>query len=98
MIEGINRRDRTAAPVRGIDRPRKLVIVLVRPDAESKADLFEVAHAFDALRLGLGLGQGGQEQASENRDDGDDDEQFDQCEGGLVIARCFHMVGRVWEG
>ena len=80
MIEGINRRDRNAAPVRGIDRPRKLVTVFVRPHAEGEADLFEVADAFDALGLGLGLGESRQQEAGENGDDGDDDQQFNERE------------------
>ena len=54
----------------------------------SKLQLLAIAHAGDALRLGLGLGQRRQKHARQDRDKGDHYEQFDQCKtassGGLV--------------
>src|SRR5262249_14317217 len=45
------------------------------------ADLFEVVLALDPRRGGAHLLYGGEQQADEHRDDGYDDEKFDQREG-----------------
>ena len=52
---------------------------------EGQSQLLQIIHAGDALGLGLGFGERGQEQAGEDGNDGDDDEQLDERERG---ARC----------
>ena len=61
-----------------------------------------VAHALDTLRLQFGFGERGEQHRSQNRDDGDDDEQLDKGEpagsdlsingggGGAAILVMFH--------
>ena len=44
------------------------------------AKLFKGIEALNLLRLGLGLGQRGQEHGGENRNDGDHHQQFDERE------------------
>src|SRR5919198_1519086 len=58
------------------------VVVVV----ERQADLLEVIRALHAIRRLADLLDGGQEQANEDRDDGDDDEQLDQGEAGPASA------------
>ena len=41
-------------------------------------DLPLIVHAIDAPRFFLGVRQRGKQQTGKNRDDGDDDEKFDQ--------------------
>jgi hypothetical protein len=43
--------------------------------------LFVGVEALRALALFLGFGESGQQEAGEDRDDGDDDEEFDEGEG-----------------
>ena len=50
---------------------------------EGQSQLLQIIHAGDALGLGLGFGERGQEQAGEDGNDGDDDEQFDERERGI---------------
>ena len=45
-----------------------------------KTELPEVVQTGDAIRLLFGTGQGRQQHGGQNRDDGDDHEQFDQGE------------------
>ena len=51
----------------------KSVFVVVQIHGKSDAQLFEVAHAIDFVRLGLGFGQSRKEHSRQNRNDGDDD-------------------------
>src|SRR6266511_4285156 len=53
------------------------MIVGVKLPCELK--LFKTVEARDRLRLCFGFAQCRQEEAREDRDDGDDDEQLDQC-------------------
>ena len=56
--------------------------------APGEEKLAMVVHALNALGLCLGLGHGRQEHAGEDRDDGDDDEEFDQ--GEAICSRTLH--------
>ena len=53
-----------------------------------KAELADVADAVGALRGGFGASECGQQHRRQNRDDGDDDEQFNQGEGTFAGFRC----------
>ena len=59
----------------------------------------EVADAVDLLGLGFGFGKRRQQHAGENRDDGDDHQQFDQRERGQTGAGAnefaFHAMGQM---
>ena len=65
-----------------VERVEILVIVGVHVIAEIL--LFLVRDTLDPLGLDLGAGQGWEQHACENGDDGDDDEQLDECEGARV--------------
>ena len=54
--------------------------VVFRVHGESQTDLFEIADARRGLGFCTCLGQRREQHGGENRDDGDDDEQFNQCE------------------
>jgi hypothetical protein len=45
---------------------------------KSKAELLEIVHALDALGAVLGFADRREQKAGENRDNGNDDQQFDQ--------------------
>ena len=47
------------------------------------AELAKVRHAFCASSTFFGFRQRGQKQRRQNGDDGNDDQEFDQCEGRL---------------
>ena len=62
-----------------VGKGKRIPVVLdIHPPRQHQ--LPTVVHAHDALGLGLGLGQRGQQQAGQNGDDGNDDEQLDQRE------------------
>ncbi len=66
------------------------VRVIVHPESP-----MEVVDAASLLGLGLGPGQGRQKQRGQNRDDGNDHQQFDQCERisparAATLERGFH--------
>ena len=61
-----------------ITDPVLCVVVAVYGAGED--DLLEVGEAGDALCLIAGFREGGQQHGGENRDDGDDDEEFNQRE------------------
>ena len=63
------------APTVGTNQP---IFVVLRVKPPGQHHLLVVVHAADAVRLGLGLGQGGQEQAGQNGDDCNDNEKFYQ--------------------
>jgi hypothetical protein len=54
--------------------------MLIGEQAHRDPDLAQLADALDLPGLVLGALQGREEQPSQNRDDGDDDQQFDQGE------------------
>ena len=47
------------------------------------AELTQVRHALDASAPFFGFRQRGQKQRRQNGDDGNDDQEFDQCEGRI---------------
>ena len=59
---------------------RERVVVIVRVELKEDADLSEAIEAVSSLSLGFRLGQRWQEHASQNGDDGDDNEELDQGE------------------
>jgi hypothetical protein len=59
--------------------PRVRVVVVV----SRQPDLLQVVRALDASGGLAHLLHGGQQEADQHRDDGDDDEQFDECEALL---------------
>ena len=48
-------------------------------------ELFEVGNALGLLRLELRAGQNGQQHRREDGNDGDDDQEFNQGEGGALF-------------
>ena len=68
--------------------------VVVAVDGVGEDNLFEVGKAGDGLCLVAGLRQSGQQHGGEDRDDGDDDEEFNQCE---VLFHVWFSFGFVWE-
>ena len=58
----------------------ELIVVIAGVHNPGKRELFPVTDALHSGRLGLGLRQCGKEHSGENRDDGNDHEQFDQSE------------------
>ena len=71
--------------------------MVVRPHAKREADLLQIAHASDALRLGFGLGKRGQEETCKDGDDGDHDEQLDERErllsdGAIMIHSLMFLI------
>ena len=73
---------------------RQLVLVVADVQLPCREQLPLIVQAIDAGGVALGLGQGRQQQAGEDRDDGDHDQQFDQREalgqalGQAAISRC----------
>ncbi len=68
----------------------EIVFVVVGVKVHVEADLAEVVEAVDALAFFFGFGEGGQEHAGQNGDDGDYHQQFDEGEG-----QSFASLGRV---
>ena len=66
----------------GIDFLRRLrsEIVIVGEGVKAHADLLQVVRAGGTLSLQLGLAERGQQQRSEDGNDGDDNQQLDQSE------------------
>src|ERR1041385_1244707 len=62
---------------------RKEIVVVVCVIVKKHPDLPEVIHAICHLSFGFGFRQSGQKHACQDRDDGDDYEQFDQCKRSL---------------
>src|SRR5947208_9879704 len=59
---------------------RKQIGVVEGVKVDGIYHLFSVVQAHDALGFRLGLGQRGQQQPGEDRDNGDDNQQFDERE------------------
>lgn len=59
-----------------VNLPRKFTVMILRPYPHAQRDLLQVARAIDPLGFGFGSGQRRKQHAGENRNDGDDDEQF----------------------
>src|SRR5690606_19648479 len=62
----------------------ELLLVVTSPEDPGEGQLLGVAHALDAIRLGLRLGKGREEHAGKDRDDGDDHQQLN--EGKTLIS------------
>ena len=60
-----------------------MVLGFVSIHVHGGGKLAQVAGAADAARVFLCLAQSGQEQRRENRNDRNDDEQFNECEGAM---------------
>src|SRR5688572_8256869 len=56
------------------------IIVVIGIKLPAEGELLYVVDAGDAFALFLGLAEGGQEEPGEDRNDGDDDEEFDEGE------------------
>ena len=59
---------------------RKSVVIVLRVELASGAQLLEVVETADRAAPFLDFSQGGQKHPGQDRDDGDDDQQFDQRE------------------
>ena len=59
------------------------VVILIHGMGETH--LLEIGDAGDGLGLFTSLGEGGQQHGGQNRDDGDDDQKFDQREGEHIF-------------
>ena len=55
-----------------------MIVVVVKVNNESEADLFEIGKTDGLLAFLLGAGQRGQQQRRQNGDDRNDDQKFDQ--------------------
>ena len=70
------------------------VLVVARVKLHGEAELLVVVEAADLVGHALGLGQGGQEQRGENRNNGDNHQQFDEGESPSLPMpgwlSCFH--------
>ena len=64
-------------------------MVVVSVHLPSQRQLLMVGQALNALGLELGFSQGRQKHRRENRDDGDDDQQFNEGEGASRAGFCF---------
>jgi hypothetical protein len=53
------------------------------------SNLARIAQATGAVSLFLGVGKGRQQRRGQINDDGDDHQQFDECEGMLPLRRVF---------
>ena len=59
--------------------------VVAHVEGETRANLFQVVRAADALRFLAGLRQRWQQHGRQNRDDRDDDQKFNECESSLFF-------------
>lgn len=68
-----------------------ITAVFVGVDAAHEGDLLEICEATRGAAGLAGLGEGGEEDRDQHRDDGDDDQEFDECEGtthwGMIWGR-----------
>jgi hypothetical protein len=65
--------------------------VVVNVELQGDANLFEVVDAFCGLCFDLGRCQRRKEHGSKDRDDGNDDEEFNQCESMTARAHGSYM-------
>ena len=70
-----------AGGLQGIPVRRKKVIVVIRVKLHENAKLPQIVQTGNPFALGLGRGEGGQQQGGQNGDDGDHHQQFDEGEG-----------------
>gem|GEM_PF-5183609 len=60
--------------------PRVRLLIIASKGSQCLLNVAQFASAFHAVSLFLGLGQGGEEHAGEDPNNGNDDKQFDQSE------------------
>jgi hypothetical protein len=70
----------------GTRRIGEAVPVLARVHVQRDADLAEIAGALRAAGPFLGRAQGRQKHGGQDRNDGNDHQQFNQCEAGLAAG------------
>lgn len=68
---------------------RQALVVVIGIQPRGGAELLELAQALGCARLVLQVSDEGKHQRREHGDDGDDDEEFDECEGGEAAS--FHF-------
>ena len=77
---------------------RESITVVLGVELHEQADLAQVVQATGPLRLRFGEVERGQEQGGENRDDGDDNQQFNQGEGAAGVGAMFRALRRRGRG
>jgi hypothetical protein len=60
--------------------PRIIVALIAGPEADSQAELPEIVNAIHIFGFILGPAQDREQQARQNRDNGNNDEKLNQCE------------------
>ncbi len=75
-----------------VPRPGKHLVVIVHVHRVGESPLFQVVEAGDLLGLGFGLGQCGQQHRGQNGNDGNDHQQFNQCETAGFLMVQFHNM------
>ncbi len=68
------------------------VVIVAEVDVPGEANLFEIAQGVGGFSRILSLGEDREEDSGEDRDDGDDDEKFDERKRFL----CFHSSDQIW--
>src|SRR6266536_6349411 len=76
--------------------------MVVGPHTVGQPNLLKVADAVNALRFGLGFGEGRQKKARENGDDGNNDQQLDERESlhsgfANMIHSLVSLVSLFWD-
>jgi hypothetical protein len=74
-----------------IHAPGVFISLVTGPHSGAQPGLFEIVYAGDVLGFGFASGQRRQNHASEDGNDGDDDQQFDEGEGGSSLIT-FHKT------
>src|SRR4051812_17955217 len=62
-------------------RTRQTLLVIIGIDTGGNPQLPKIIHASRVISLGLGSAQRGQQQARQDRDDGDHNKQFNESKG-----------------
>lgn len=78
-----------------------IVIGVVHIQVHREHDLLEISHAFCSLDSFFGLGNRWEQHACKNGDDGDNDQQFNECEcqpGHPAAAKGFMTDFHEWNG
>ena len=69
---------------------RHEILIVRRIHGIAQILLLLVGHTASGVGLHLRLGEGRQEHSSQNRDDGNNDQQLDECEGTACNV-CLHV-------
>ncbi len=78
--------------VDGIDGEGEAVIVVGHVEGGASADLFEVADALSLFGGPFGSGEDGKQEGGEDRDDGDDHQEFDEGESLWFLSHDKLMI------